>query len=147
MSRLTTGCPLRVEISKLFSLQIVIVLTLGCCSSLSCQNRSVVITERAAHDLARRTMLPAGRNLPDMPFNVETALRPGPFYWFSITARVPDDQSPLLGAFAVNKLTGEVWDIVSLKTLGNEDLLSARVGLRPVLHTSQRASAIAPCAP
>jgi hypothetical protein len=133
------------------SWQVIIVLTLIFVSYLHGQAKNAGITESQAHELARMTMLPSGRNLPDMRFNEEDALKPGPFYWFSITARVPDDESPLLGAFAVNKLSGDVWDVVSCKRLVNKDVLSAQARLRHEMHTSESVSTshshIAPCAP
>ena len=133
------------------SWQVIIALTLICASYLHGQAKNAAITDSQAHELARMTMLPSGRNLPDMQFNEEDALKPGPFYWFSITARVPDDESPLLGAFAVNKLSGDVWDVVSCKKLVNKDVLSAQARLRHEMHTSEKVSAsqwhIAPCTP
>jgi hypothetical protein len=86
----------------------------------------VLVSETEAHALAVSTLTVKAQHLPGMRFgrDEETAnkLAPSPaiskrFYWFDVTAKVPDEISPTLGYFAVNKETGDVWSPVPCKRL------------------------------
>ena len=109
------------------------------------------LTLDQAHELARLSLTLPARNFVGMKFEVETALRPGPFYWFSVTARVPADVSPLLGSFAVNSVTGDVWDPVVCKKLVNKEISDLQRELRRKAHISRNAynhaAQTAPCEP
>lgn len=73
---------------------------------------SSTVTEDEAHALAASTLISNARRLPGMRFDRELHPHPSTFYWFEITANVPNGESPLLGYFAVNKKTGDVWNWV-----------------------------------
>ncbi|SRR5579875_2265449 len=75
------------------------------------------VSERLAHTLAKSTLTANAQHLPGMRFDREIAPHPPDFYWFEITAKVPDQVSPLLGYFAVNKMTGDVWNFTQCKKL------------------------------
>lgn len=81
------------------------------------QQTAPVVSEDLAHKLAISTLTPNGRGLSGMRFDREQTPRPEGFYWFEVTADVPDGASPLLGYFAVNKTTGDAWNPVQCRKL------------------------------
>lgn len=90
------------------------------------QNPPVLVSETMAHKLAISTLTIKARHFSGMRFDTEdqagrklaaSAALTRKFYWFDVTANVPDMASPLLGYFAVNKTTGDVWDSGSCRRL------------------------------
>lgn len=115
-------------------------------------NQSRKLTLAEARDLARLALAPSARTLPDLRFDPYQGYqgRPG-FYWFEITASVPDDVSPILGHYAVNQATGDVWEPVQCKQVTSSDLsaLPRRIRKRIALADQdlRRLSKMAPCEP
>jgi hypothetical protein len=115
-------------------------------------SRSRDLTLNEAHTLARLTLVPKARNLPTLRFDTATGFgtRPEAFYWFEVTGDLCPDCSPILGHFAVNRATGDVWDAVSCKEYRSPELdrlrktLERKIGLR---HTERRHLNVAPCTP
>lgn len=103
------------------------------------------VTVDLAHDLAKSTLTETARHLAGMRFDAEKQPHDYRFYWFEITAKTPDDISPLLGYFAVNKINGDVWDPVACIKLNSPFIRSFK-------RTGYKGSAIkslkrAPCEP
>jgi hypothetical protein len=133
----------------MFTVLIVISAMFG--RTLTCQTDARAISDAQAHELARLTLTIPSRDFKGMKFTQEPALRSGPFYWFTITADVPGDASPMLGGFAVNQSTGDVWDPVSCRKLTSKDSIALRRQLTKNLHLGsaefKRLSRVAPCEP
>ncbi len=110
-----------------------------------------VVSEDLAHTLARSTLTVSARRLPGMRFDREKASHPDGFYWFEVTANVPDEASPLLGYFAVNKATGDVWNPVQCRKLTSVAIRHFQEQLRLKRKISatefRRLSGEAPCQP
>ena len=109
------------------------------------------LTEAEARELVVMALRPEARALPKLRVDADNAYpdRPG-FYWFEATAFVPD-ASPVLGHFAVNQASGDVWDPVSCRKVSSADLAKLQAELRNRLHLSERdlrrLSKVAPCKP
>jgi hypothetical protein len=78
------------------------------------------LTEAEAQKLALLALRPNARKLPGLRFDSYAGF-PGRvgFYWFEITAEVPDNASPILGHYAVNEATGDVWEPAGGPGLGD----------------------------
>ena len=115
------------------------------------QEPAHAVSEEMAHTLAVSTLTAKARHLPGMRFDREKAPHPEGFYWFEVTANVPDDASPLLGYFAVNKTTGDVWNYVQCRRLTSTAIRHFQEELRQKGATSaaelQRIADEAPCQP
>lgn len=111
------------------------------------QEASPTVSEEQAHSLAKSTLTASARRLPDMRFDREKAPHPEGFHWFEVTANVPDGASPLLGYFAVNKVTGDVWNPVQCKRLTSAVIRRFQDQLRKKLKSAdfRRISGQAPC--
>lgn len=107
--------------------RLTIIFLLGLCPPVfGAQSRIALVGEEIAHKLAVSTLADSGKHLSGMRFGREeqmgdkmagSAARGKEFYWFDITANAPDMASPLVGYFAVNKITGDVWDPVTCRKL------------------------------
>jgi hypothetical protein len=115
------------------------------------QETAAAVSEDLAHTLAASTLTPSARRLPGMRFDREKASQPEGFYWFEATANVPDAASPLLGYFAVNKVTGDVWNPVQCKKLASGAIRRFQDQLRKKAKISatefRRIAEEAPCQP
>lgn len=115
-------------------------------------DRSRKLTEAEARKLARLALAPNARTLPNMRFDTFEGYpgRPG-FYWFEITASVPDDVSPILGHYAVNQATGDVWEVVGCWKVTSSELTTLQRRIRKTISLSdqdlRRLSKVAPCEP
>lgn len=115
------------------------------------QKTAPAVSEDLAHTLAASTLTPNARRLPGMRFDGEKAAHPEGFYWFEVTANVPDEASPLLGYFAVNKRTGDVWNPVQCRKLTSVTIRRFQDQLRQKGKISatefRRIAEEAPCQP
>ena len=115
------------------------------------QEGSPTLGKDLAHTLAVSTLTPGARRLPGMRFDSEKASHPEGFYWFEVTADVPGGASALLGYFAVNKVTGDVWDPVQCKKLSSVTIRRIQDHIRQNEKNSavrsHRAATDAPCRP
>jgi len=115
------------------------------------QETAPAVSEGLAHALAASTLTAAAQRLPGMRFDREKAPHPEGFYWFEVTANVPDEASPLLGYFAVNKMTGDVWDPVQCMKLASATIRRFQGQLRQKGKISaaefHRIAGEAPCHP
>jgi hypothetical protein len=113
------------------------------------QEVTYLVSEEQAHVLARSTLTATARRLPDMRFDREKTPHIKGFYWFEVTANVPDSTSPLLGYFAVNEVTGDVWNPVQCKRLTTSDIRRFQEHLRKKgkITDFRRISDQAPCEP
>jgi hypothetical protein len=115
------------------------------------QNAAPIVSEETAHALAVSTLTASAQRLSGRRFDREKARHPEGFYWFEVTANVPDDESPLLGYFAVNKTTGDVWDSAQCRKLTSpairhfqEQLLQSGTISEAELHRREK---LVPCKP
>jgi hypothetical protein len=110
------------------------------------------LTEAEARELARLALAPNARTLPNMRFDTFEGYpgRPG-FYWFEIAASVPDGVSPILGHYAVNQATGDVWEPVQCRKVTSFELTTLQHRIREVISLTERdlrrLSKVAPCEP
>lgn len=115
------------------------------------QKAAPAVGEEEAHTLAVSTLTANARHLPGMHFDREKAPHPEGFYWFEVTANVPGEVSPLLGYFAVNKTTGDVWNFVQCRKLISTAIQHFQERLRQKEAISaadfQRIADEAPCQP
>lgn len=115
------------------------------------QKAAPAVSEEEAHTLAVSTLTANARHLPGMRFDREKAPHPEGFYWFEVTANVPDEASPLLGYFAVNKTTGDVWNYVQCRKLTSPAVRHFQEQLRQKGEISEaefhRIAEQAPCQP
>lgn len=91
-----------------------------------------------AHRLAILTLVPSARRFPNMRFEALGPPHPAGFYLFELTAKTPDGTSPVLGNFAVNAHTGDVWDIGLCTRLSSAALTRARRQVRLKLRLTAR---------
>lgn len=115
------------------------------------QETAPAVSEDLAHKLAVSTLTQNARRLPGMRFDREQTPHAEGFYWFEVTANVPDEASPLLGYFAVNKRTGDVWNPVQCRKLASTAIRHFQKQLRQKGAISaaefHRIAADAPCQP
>jgi hypothetical protein len=115
------------------------------------QETEPFITLQEAHNLSVLTLTPRARRFPGMRFDSEKEPHPPEFYWFEVTANVPDNASPLLGYFAVNRVTGDVWNPVECKRLESPALARLQKQLRKKINIPEidfrHASESVPCRP
>lgn len=110
------------------------------------------LTEAEARQLARLALAANARTLPGLRFDSYEGYpgRKG-FYWFEITALVPDDVSPILGHYAVNQATGDVWEPVQCRKVTSAELTTLQRSLRKTISLTdrdlRRLSKVAPCEP
>lgn len=110
------------------------------------------LTQAEAQELARAALSQNARAFRDIRFDSYSGY-PGRlgFYWFEVTGSVPDNASPILGHFAVNQATGDVWNPVSCRKLASPDLVRLQSKMRKRIHLSDRdldrLSREAPCEP
>jgi hypothetical protein len=110
------------------------------------------LTEAEVRELATMALPRFARMFPKLRLDSYGGYpgRPG-FYWFDATASVPNNASPVLGHFAVNQTTGDVWDPVACKKLTSPDLTNLQRRMRNRIHLSdqdlRRLSQAAPCEP
>jgi hypothetical protein len=112
--------------------------------------RSRDLTESEARELAALALTPTARKLPALTLSLDNPLPRSPptFYWFEATAAVPN-ASPILGHYAVNRVTGDVWDPVWCKKLSTPDLRKSQSTMRKRIGLGakelRRLSSVAPC--
>lgn len=110
------------------------------------------LTQAEARQLATMALPRFARELPDLRLDANNGY-PGVsgFYWFEATASVPDQTSPILGHFAVNQTTGDVWDPVSCRKVTSPDLRNLQARMRKRIGLADRdlahLSKLAPCEP
>jgi hypothetical protein len=120
-------------------------------STAAGSDRDRNLTEAEARELATMALRREARTLPKLRLDTDNGYpgRPG-FYWFEATAFIPD-ASPVLGHFAVNQATADVWDPVSCQRLASPDLVNLQRRMRKRIHLSDRdlarLSKTAPCEP
>src|SRR5690242_3889915 len=101
------------------------------------QSSDSVVTQKSARALVISTLTPVAQHFPNVRFDAEHALQNGDrFYVYEVTASVPDDASPVLGHFAVNKVTGDVWDASKCIKLSSKSIESFQALLRENMHIS-----------
>jgi hypothetical protein len=113
------------------------------------QEATPAVTEKTAHELAESTLTAEARQFSGMRFDREQGPHVAGFYWFEVTADVPDGASPLLGYFAVNKVTGDVWAPVPCEKLTSPEIRRLQRRLRGQADAKDfhEASKRAPCPP
>jgi hypothetical protein len=110
------------------------------------------LTESEARGLVKAFLGPQVTSLPHFGLDLLAESVPAGFYAFEATASPPNPSaSPIIGSFAVNRATGDVWRLVVCRTVESPALkrsqnsLRKRIGLSRVeLHRLQRR---APCEP
>jgi len=119
-------------------------------STTAGSDRTRKLSEDEARELAIMALTPDARKLPDLSLAIEKGFGAPGFYWFEATAATPN-ASPVLGHFAVNQSTGDVWDPVWCKKLTSPDLTDLQRQMRKRIHLSdrdlRRLSKEAPCEP
>lgn len=91
------------------------------------------LTADEARRLVIRALQPAQRSLPGLELSASYDV-PG-FYNFAALWDPPDQESPVVGFFAVNRATGDVWEMVlctkrtSAELRRLQDELRKRIGL------------------
>lgn len=102
-----------------------------------------------AHRLAISTLSVSARKLPGLRFDAEKSPHSPKFYWFEITAHTPEDVSPLLGYYAVNRKTGDVWDAVACTRLTSRFVHDTQMRIRRADGGTafSIAAKVAPCEP
>ncbi|MGH9743889.1 MAG: hypothetical protein ACRD51_16205 [Candidatus Acidiferrum sp.] len=116
------------------------------------------VSQDMAHQLAVSTMTVKAQRFRGVRFGDEdgmpeklgiSPLKAKKFYWFDVTANLPDMASPLLGYFAVNKITGDVWTPVPCEKVGSSFIRHFQQHLirekKVATGEFQKASAIIPC--
>ncbi len=114
------------------------------------QARTRDLNEAEGRELAITALDPSARRLPKLRLDVYQDPRaPAPdFYQFEITWDNPNG-SPMIGHFAVNRSTGDVWKLVVCRRMDSADLkrlqrsMRKRIGLSP--KQLRELGAKAPC--
>ena len=108
------------------------------------------LTEAEGRELAIMALAPDARKLPKLSADLYGGLGAPGFYWFEVTAEV-SNASPILGHFAVNRATGDVWDPVWCKKLSSPELERLQKTLRQKIRLGdgelRRLSGKVPCEP
>lgn len=124
---------------------------LAASSEVGGQSVIPLVSERMAHKLAASTLSSKAQHFSGMRFDREKGYHPKGFYWFEVTANVPDGASPLLGYFAVNEITGDVWDPIPCRELKSSFIRRFQqqmVGAKRISTAEfQKASRNHPCEP
>jgi hypothetical protein len=108
------------------------------------------LTDAEARALVMATLRPDIVSLPKFGLDPYAAPPPG-FYAFEATAEHPDRGSPVIGQFAVNRATGDVWRLVVCEKLDSTSLRQSQAALRKKIGLGprelRRLSIKAPCEP
>jgi hypothetical protein len=98
-----------------------------------------------------KQLAPNARDYPQMKFGLFNETDSPDFYTFEITAAVPDDASPVLAHFSVNRSNGDVWEAVGCFKVKSPDLRKLQQTLRRKINLSNADAKLlskkAPCQP
>lgn len=108
------------------------VLALIIALSTTASGRIRDLTPDEARALAKLALTRKAQELTTLSFTPAQGLgsHKEMFYWFEATGDICRDCSPVLGHFAVNRATGDVWDAVSCKQYHSDDLTELQMRLR-----------------
>jgi len=131
---------------------IVAVLALTVAAGVPLRSQSRDLTPEEARTLATLTLVPKARQLPTLSFASTKGFgaRAEWFYWLEATGEMCGGCSPVLGHFAVNRKTGDVWDAVSCKRYRSRELEYLQQVLQRKIQlaaSERRRLNVAPCKP
>jgi hypothetical protein len=113
---------------------ILVTLAFGLQVAGGAQPRQLALSE--ARELVVRSLEPTARNLPGLALDTFANPYDAPgFYSFEVSWANPHG-SVIVGHFAVNKATGDVWEVVSCERIRSDALralqkiMRSRIGLR-----------------
>jgi hypothetical protein len=135
---------------KLRSAGLLTLMLLSLGSQLVAQARTRDLTQAEAHELVYQALDASARKLPKLAFDFYDKPDVPDFYMLAVTWDNPTG-SVMVGHFAVNRVTGEVWRLVVCKKLESVDLkrlqktMQKRIGVSTKeLHAFERK---VPCEP
>ena len=110
------------------------------------------LTESEARTLVEAFLGPKITKLPHFGLDLLEGAAPAEFYAFEATGTHTDPTaSPIIGSFAVNRGTGDVWRLVVCRRVGSPELKRSQETLRRRIGLSRdefrRLEAKAPCEP
>jgi hypothetical protein len=108
------------------------------------------LTEREARELVI-TALGPHVTLPNIGLEAYKDPDAAGFYVFEATASPPAGQSPIIGHYAVNRATGDVWELVVCRRVNSKALKKLQDVMRKGIRLSREElghlGAMAPCQP
>ena len=131
---------------------IVLLLALGLVPSLPMQARGRDLTAAEARDLVMAALEPEARALPKLSIDVmDRKERRAGFYEFAVTWDSTSGGSVMVGFYAVDETSGDVWTLVACRKISSRDLQRLQRTLRKRTDLSQqdlkRLGRRAPCEP
>jgi hypothetical protein len=91
-----------------------------------------------ARRLAIQALRPTERAAPGLDAELAQSSHIAGFYRFEITWNNPNPGSAVIGSYAVNKATGDVWELVQCRRMRSPDLKRLQQELRQAIGLSSR---------
>lgn len=127
---------------------VLVFLLLGC--GLVGIARTRDLTEGEARELVITALCPHV-TLPNISLEAYKDPDAAGFYVFEATASPPTGQSPVIGHYAVNRATGDVWELVVCRRVNSNALKKLQEVMRKRIRLSREElrhlGAVAPCEP
>jgi len=113
------------------------IIAISCCLVFSGTAQARNLTEAEARSLV---VVSLGKDVSSLPhFGLDLNRDPSvaDFYVFDATADHPNGGSPVIGSFAVNKATGEVWELVICERVKSKPFINAQRAMRKKIGISK----------
>jgi hypothetical protein len=120
--------------SRLSALTLPLLFLLSSHGIVLARDRDLTVVE--ARELAFQALFPTERRLPKLDLSLSQSLKTAGFYQFEVTWDNPNPGSVVVGYYAVNVATGDVWKLVVCRKIDSAELrrmqraLRTRIGLR-----------------
>jgi hypothetical protein len=95
-------------------------ISLGCAATALARTRDITVIE--ARQLVIHALYPTQRALPKLDLSPFRTHNVSGFYKFEVTWAPPGPGSAVVGNFAVNRVTGDVWELVPCEKRVSADL-------------------------
>jgi hypothetical protein len=129
--------------------QFAVLAVLGSCAIVSARGRDLTVEE--ARRLVIEALQPTQRSLPGLTATLSQRSSIPDFYRFEVYWNPPNPGSAVVGYFAVNRVTGDVWELVLCEKKDSEELRRLQDELRKTIGLSdeelQKRTDEAPCEP
>jgi hypothetical protein len=126
---------------------VALALLLGDAMTASARTRD--LNEAEGRRLLLEALEPTQRKLPGLVLKLYTRVEMPQFYRFEVYWDNPTPGSIMVGSFAVNKATGDVWELYFCKKKRSKELASMQRDLRKAIDMSpeelQKLTDKAPC--
>ena len=112
-----------------------VLLLFGC--RLVAVARTRDLTEKEAKELVALALDPAATTLPNFGLDTYEGPNAASFYFFEATANLGANKSPIIGHYAVNRSTGDVWEAVVCRRINSDALKNLQEIVRKRIQLSR----------